>query len=216
MQVELDKIYVDDNLYPRSFVDFAITVHQYKEAAEAGAQFPDIEITPRGDRFLLIDGKHRLEAFKRLKRKTINATIIKNITDAELFKRAVEINVRHGRKLSVQEKVAAANRLLTEFDFGPEDVSSIVSMPISSFKRLIDERIDGTTRTGVAALLMTKKAPMVGTQLDSPQQQAGLAARDQRQIFQQALTIIKYGKLDTEDKELMAMVSELKELLGQI
>ena len=203
--IKIADITVDEDLYPRTSVDHYLTVHQYKESMDTGEEFPPIDLHKKMVDgvivYILIDGRHRLEANKRRKCEKILAIVSEGLSDGELFKRAILANARHGRKLSVQEKAAAAHRLLREFKFSKKDVSNVLSMPITSIENIIFSRIENVERVGLAALVMTKKGPVKNLLLGDnvPFAQEGLAARSQRQIFQQAITILENNALDLED-----------------
>ena len=53
--------------------------------------------------FILIDGHHRLEALKRLKAEKIEVEVI-DISDKEIYSKAVESNQGHGVPLTPKEQ----------------------------------------------------------------------------------------------------------------
>jgi hypothetical protein len=215
--IEISRIVEDPRLYPRVGADW-ITVHKYSEALATGATFPAIELAAKGGELLLIDGKHRVESHKKLKRVEILAEIKQGLTDAEIFARAVKLNCQHGRCLSTQERLVCGKRLQTEFGMQAMELENILGMKLDSLHRLQDERMQ-LVPVGVGLLTtqamaeMTKKAPLKDVEVNSAETLASvqnrMGARDQRQIFTEALNIIQNGLLDSGDAELIEIVRKL-------
>ena len=211
--IDLSKIVLDDNLYPRNGLDW-MTVYQYTDALKAKANFPAIEVAARGDEFVIIDGAHRVEAYRKAKKRKIRATIRRRWSDAKIFATSVKVNASHGRKLSTQERVRSAQRLLSEFKFKKDEVQKILDMPISTLTRLISQRVESYTAVGVAALV-TKKGPISNLDLSDvdpskvESAQKILNSSSQISIFKQALTILKNDMLDFSNPRLLKVVDEV-------
>lgn len=91
--MKISDIKINDEIYPRESFDTE-TVKRYREAMAAGAKFPPLVITSDNH---LLDGRHRLEAYK-LVGKTEVEVKIENPDDPAT--RAVELNLQHGKPLS--------------------------------------------------------------------------------------------------------------------
>ena len=78
-------------------------IGRYIEKYESGTSKPISVKEIDRQHYILIDGHHRIEALKRLKRRKIEADIL-DITDKELYSRAVEKNVDHGVSLTKDEE----------------------------------------------------------------------------------------------------------------
>jgi len=61
-QVQIDKILWDPSIYPRAKWSTA-TIERYADAMMAGEVFPPMVV--ERDTFRLLDGKHRIEAYKK-------------------------------------------------------------------------------------------------------------------------------------------------------
>jgi len=79
-------------------------VEEYKEAMEAGEQFPPIVVWDRNGHYWLIDGMHRLLASKRLGKETIKAEVVELENELEARILAIEKNASHGIPLDREEK----------------------------------------------------------------------------------------------------------------
>jgi len=86
----IQDIVIDETIYPRTGFDPDI-VERYREAMAAGAIFPPLAITTDGR---LLDGRHRLEAYKLIGMDEVEVIIEDPFDPAA---RAVELNLWHGK-----------------------------------------------------------------------------------------------------------------------
>jgi hypothetical protein len=111
-ETKIQDIVWDPSVYPRTKWNTA-TIDRYADALEAGAIFPPIVIEEGTNR--LLDGKHRLEAFKKAERKTIPAVVaaIPDGMTARYF--AATLSATHGDRLS-----NADIKVMAEEEFGAD------------------------------------------------------------------------------------------------
>lgn len=95
------------DLYPRFELNVKL-IQRYKECLD---QLPPIEINQNN---ILIDGFHRLTAFKSEKRDEIPATVIETSSEKEILKLAIEKNATHGLQLKPEEKRKYAIEFIEE------------------------------------------------------------------------------------------------------
>ena len=93
----------DTTFYPRHVVDEQ-TVREYKQSLQAGEELPPL-LADRKTR-TLVDGKHRLDAYVGVQGlETQVPVIFRDYADEKaMFIEAVEINSRHGRRLTPFDK----------------------------------------------------------------------------------------------------------------
>jgi len=109
MKIRVNQIVKDDDIYPRVRVSRE-TIKSYVEAIKGGAKFPPIlvqNVTENGqEKTILLDGYHRLEAYKLAGLEDIEATFWKNETleKKEWLERlrivSGQANISHGDRLS--------------------------------------------------------------------------------------------------------------------
>ena len=104
IRLKLNEAVVRGDLYPRATPD-AGTVQVYVENIEA---LPPIEVNQDN---ILIDGMHRLEAFRAAGAKVVDATVTPTAGDHELLMLAVRRNASHGYQLTKSDKRAVARRV---------------------------------------------------------------------------------------------------------
>lgn len=122
--IPLDSIEVDEKKYPRDHVD-AEAVEEYAAYMKGGAVFPDIEVYGgSGEFYLLIDGRHRVEAGRALGLGSIWAQVFRG--DArQATLRAVEANARHGVRRTHADKRKAVTILLQDQEWSKWNDSEI-------------------------------------------------------------------------------------------
>jgi len=96
-QIDIDAVVWEPGIYPRQKWNTS-TIERYADAIEAGEQFPPIILEHDTNR--LLDGKHRLEAHKRVGAKSICAEwhTIPDGMSARYY--AATLSARHGDRLS--------------------------------------------------------------------------------------------------------------------
>lgn len=126
---------LDERLYPRLSRDYRV-VRSYAAALETGSVFPPVLYGRIGKRIVLLDGWHRLAAFKAAGRKVIPAIDLGPLTEAEAFAAAVEANTRHGLALSQEERERAYRRLKL-YAVRPERIVAVLRAPLAAFEKRI-------------------------------------------------------------------------------
>lgn len=94
VKVPIEQVVEDYRFYPRTGVSDA-HARLLAQAMEAGEVLPPIRVEAKSMR--VIDGFHRLEAHRRLKRQEILAQVEDVKDDADFYERAVAANTAHGR-----------------------------------------------------------------------------------------------------------------------
>jgi len=100
-----------------------------------GIKFPPIAVAKVDQKpGIIVDGVHRFEARKLLKRESIEVEDKGEMTRAQAFAEAVRLNARHGKPLTKGDRLAAYKRLLEE-GFEVEKAAEIVSIPAGEIKK---------------------------------------------------------------------------------
>lgn len=120
MKVKVDEVKFIKELYPRFQLDNE-TINQYRQAVD---KLPPILIT-KDKR--LIDGYHRLTAYKLEGREEIEAEVFDSDDEKEIWLAAIRANTTHGRQLSMTEKKELSEKLYKK-DFALEDIKDVLSV----------------------------------------------------------------------------------------
>ena len=113
VKLPINKIIIPQGLLPRIFGVNEEKVEEYAEAMENGAEFPPIKVWEKLDgTYQVIDGVHRISAYRKLGKEYIEAEIIQGIEDEVNFMEwAIRENLKHGLPLSREDKREDARRL---------------------------------------------------------------------------------------------------------
>ena len=132
MKLAIEKIVIDENIYPRTAVN-EFNVAKLVSALSTGTVLPPITVEAKT--FRLVDGRHRYEAYKRKKLKTIEAVTKVYANEADLFADAVRNNIGHGQPLDSYTVRSAIIRL-TEYGYSKDAISDVVRMPLEQIEKI--------------------------------------------------------------------------------
>jgi hypothetical protein len=226
--LEINKKIIDENLYPRDSWNFQ-TSYGYSQAMLAGAKFPAITVAMLYGKQYLVDGRHRIEALKILKKTKIDAEVIVGWSKQRIFEEAIKRNVSHGRALTVHEKRVAALKL-RNWDYPPDKISALIQVPLDKLENFVAQRlvnaITGETIAEGGRVIESHVVPMIvksgikntvgssGLSMEMLEEtQHGIYSGTQRSLLIQLISIVKAGLLDTTNKEINKLVKELIGLL---
>jgi len=125
LSIPIERIFFEQSIYPRSKPNDK-TIDDYTTALELGAKFPPIKVqevfnAPFGEGYVIIDGVHRTNAYKKCKYSEIEAELLwDNPVDfqenlIELYRQSGRDNVSHGDRLTPADKKNYA-RYIAEMD----------------------------------------------------------------------------------------------------
>lgn len=206
MRIERKNIIVDDELYPRNQMDW-LTAYRYAEAMQAGAAFPPLVVGKRLGAFVLLDGRHRLEAYRRNKIGRIPC-ILSRVKPEDFLLEAIRLNAANGRPLTIQERIQSSARLKAA-GFSMGQIAKALFMPITSLTRLTADRVVTAPRVK-GGLALVRKAPVPASDgLTRNEDQKTLAAGSVLSILQQAVTVFENGWVNVTDEEVAEQVDRL-------
>lgn len=227
--IDVKSVITDKELYPREGWNH-FTAFTYSQAMLAGAKFPPIVVALSNGKYILVDGKHRLEAKVILKQDKIEAEVVAGWSRKQIYEEAVKRNTSHGKPLSVYERRKVGLRL-RNWQYPPNKISELINVPMDKLTTFIEQRltnaITGQTITSATSSQTPRKAEQVilktgirnaqnmdltMEQIDDVQE--GLYAGSQRSLLTQLIKIVKSNLLQ-KDKKTQKLIVELKELLNE-
>jgi len=229
--VKLEEVYFDEQLYPRSHYDWR-TVYDYSESMKAGAKFPPIILALLNGKKYLVDGKHRFEASKNLKLKSIKAIVYTGWNKDRIFKESVRANITHGRSLSPYEKRRIALRLM-EMKCQKAEISDLICVSEDKLENFVAQRlvntltgepvdyqeVEETAREIGRAILKSGVKQFAGKVLDDgdfsyiKDTQKNINISSQYNLLEQVVYLLKKNLIDKENKKVMILLKQLKKLL---
>ena len=104
MKAKVSEVIYREDLYPRVKTDPTL-VQKYAENIDV---LPPIEINQNN---ILIDGYHRLTAYKKLNIEEIEVTVTETKSEEEVYRLSIERNAKFGMQMNRDDKKACARRL---------------------------------------------------------------------------------------------------------
>ena len=99
VELEINSIHIPWDLYPRVITGVVEDiVEEYAEMIENGVEFDPILVWDKGDEYWVIDGVHRIEAYKRAGRSTIKDELVSCKNETDFLIKAIQANLKHGKK----------------------------------------------------------------------------------------------------------------------
>ncbi|KKN65860.1 hypothetical protein LCGC14_0477960 [marine sediment metagenome] len=219
--IELKQIKFDEKIYPRSQYSWQ-TGYDYSESMKVGSKFPPIVVALYKRRLVLIDGRHRFEANKILKKKTILAEVYTGWNYQRMFEEAITRNIQHGRPLSPYEKRNIALRL-RNMKYNLKEVSQLIQVPFDKLEDFIGQRLISATTgdTLVDRSVVVKSAfkHLAGNKFNKKDfaaiktTQKEIYVRDQAELLSTLIKLIEGGFLDTSNKKVNDLLNKLRSLI---
>lgn len=176
-KLQISSIVIDESLYPRNGIN-EMHLHRLVAAINTGAQLPPVIVEAKTRR--LVDGRHRYEAAKKLKWKTIEAIEKTYKNEADLFADAVRLNIAHGAPLDQYTVRSAIIRLQT-YGYSKQAISEVVRLPPADLEKI--ERGFATDTAGKPIALKGGLSHLAGHALDEQQKQINRRYSGPKAVF---------------------------------
>jgi hypothetical protein len=157
IEIPIDDVKFRRDLYPRSAVHPDM-VARYSHFLR---ELPAIEVNQRHE---LIDGWHRLEAFRQAKSPTIRVRVTEVSSDLEHIKLAIKRNATHGEQLPLEVELLPADKYDTVSHLGVKGALELIAKkpnPLDEAEAAVEEleilvaRLDDVTGMGAAPVLIS-------------------------------------------------------------
>jgi len=107
--VRIDELVVEASLQPRVG---GVDADHVKALEERPEGWPPLKVVRRDEAHLLVDGYHRWEAARNLRLESVRIEVMNVPPDEDLHELAFNLNVNHGRPLSLADRRTFAERVL--------------------------------------------------------------------------------------------------------
>ena len=213
MRLAVNQIVVDEEIYPRNDTNW-LTVYQYTQAMETGSVFPPLTVGKKDKSYVLLDGRHRLIAWKNRKATTV-PVIVSRIAPKDFFAEAIRLNALHGRPLAPQERIRAIVKL-RQIGYADVRISKLLWMPLTTMRKLVAERVERIKLSSGHVASVVRKAVIPPGRLKSDDQQRIFAVRSQVDLLDQLVGLIEQGMLLVSDEEVYARLVRIRQLLSTV
>ncbi len=135
-EIPIEYIETDEKIVSIRNAQSEEAIGRYMEKYESGTSKPISVKEIDRQHYILIDGHHRIEAMKRLKKRKIDAKII-DVSDKDIYSKAVEENVEHGVSLTKDEEENILLNFIDTFK-SDEEIAKVFHLA----RRTINDRIN--------------------------------------------------------------------------
>jgi len=210
--IEIKKAICDKEMYPRNLVDW-VTSYRYAKAMQSGAKFPPITVaSSMFGKLLVIDGFHRLEAYKQNKETHIEVEVLKGLNKKEIFIESVKRNIGHGRQFNSQERTRII-LTLEKWKMSQEIISEIIRIPTDDIQPFVSKRITRITETQEEIPLKSIIRNLSKTDVNEEPEQDYFAGRHQLQILNTLIILLENKYIDTNSQIINEKLNQIHKLL---
>lgn len=225
LTLRVSDVTVDEAVYPRGKVD-SLNVSGLVDAIIVGKTLPPILVATRVDgvevRNILVDGRHRLTAYKRAydDHAEVHAIGREYATMADLFEEAIALNAAHGRKLGHHDSARIVVKA-EELGISLERVADLLSVPPDKLRRrpIMAKPTAHTPGLAAASTVLLKRdfahlegQTLTAEQIQANERAAGAAAFHARQLSMR----IASDTVNLEDARLRRTLVRLRDQLAEL
>jgi hypothetical protein len=211
-KVKVASLTLDTTLYPRLDIDRQHVGH-LAEALAAGAKLPPIIVWGN----VVIDGFHRTHAVMAVHGDDADIGVVEEDfkNKAEAFKRAMELNAVHGRRLDRADRMHSY-WLARGLKLKDEDIAHSLNVSVDRLMQFVKQR--SAKRNGKREVLKRTIEHMAGRNLSKNQAEANDRLGGMTQVFyvNQVLLLIENDLIDLENEKLMARLEKLYDALKEL
>ena len=214
--LKINEIVLDEKLYPRNNILWQV-IARYKNAIRSGDKFPPIVVALFNEKYILVDGAHRLEAYKQLKGfEHVGVEVLTNLTEEEIYVEAVKRNNTHGAQFSYQE---TNNIILRLQDLGYDNVkiSELVKVPATEITNFLARSVVTTSVGNRFPLKPTLRHLVKNGEVESKveQDQESYSAISQMSILDEVISLIENKYINLNDERIVKRMVILKDFMDK-
>jgi len=215
-KLPLDKIEMKMDLYPRAVRDWQ-TTYRYTQVLLTGGNFPPICVNEVKGKYILVDGFHRFTAHKKTKKRVIEAEILKDLDNKEMFVEAIRRNTVHGLPLSPYDLAKAIERL-KNYKITKITISKITHVPVEKLEKFVSKRM---TKLYTGEKMFLRKplqhlSETSGLDLNPMELDTISIGEEQNRELINIINMLKTKTLNIDSKKTRALLEELYEILKDI
>jgi len=221
--LKISEIELDNNLYPRNDMDKK-AVQEYARAMDNGEAFPSIYVAEYKKKYILIDGRHRIEANKLRGEKYIKCEIKSNFPNKEsMYLAAIRSNLKHGVRFKKADRVKIGYRL-RGMGYNIDDVTKLVGIATKDIKKKVMAKVKR-----VKAMVKINKGKLPGIiheRIANEVKRGPIVTKKEEEYIdevnkaewqilklEEICDYIKYEKFETDNKKVCALITRIKKWL---
>ena len=211
--IDVTKVVLNKELYPRHDMNWAVKCRYYN-ALQAGAKFPPICVAELNGEFVLVDGLHRLTAYKESGIAQIPCEVLTGLDEKGIYIEAVKRNVSQGQPFSTYDTTKVILDL-QKWQISLETISELISIPIDKVMPFVIARTTSITSTGEEIALKSPLKNLATIPIASnPNDKMSGASRTQLAMIEGVITLVKNDWIDYSSEHIKQRMNELWVALG--
>ena len=220
--VETSRLIFDPDYYPREFTDFR-TVARYRTAMDGGSEFPPLDVVAQNGGFLVLDGEHRRQAYKKVGAERVKVHVL-DLPESKWLPFAVAANARNGRPYTVKEHTMIVHRLRSG-GLNDQEIAELLSQTSEWIFGVAERAIFQALEDGSDDVISLKRAllevkDLVQSKVDDPKTnlnlkgiQRHMSGQMQAHMLGQVVHLIESGLLNDGDSRVASYIDRLKTAL---
>ncbi len=220
--IPLAQVYYSEDVYPRTQPSWQ-TAYIYSQNMLSGSKFPPIVLALYKGKNYLVDGKHRFDAHRILKKKVIKAEIYTGWDKRKIYEEAVRRNVAHGQVLSPYEKRKIILKLRT-MKYSNRDISKLVHVPLDKLHHFVGQRLVSSTtgETIVDTIVKSALKHKAGGQYSQHEvetmenMQGQISSKSQVYLLNQVEELLRNNLIDWDNKLVYESLMLIKKHLQNV
>lgn len=224
--IPISKIVVDEEIYPRNKWSWQ-QAYTYANAMRMGEKFPPICVALSKGAYVLVDGKHRLEAHSQIqsgtkgkpkssKNKLVQCEVLHGLTMKEIWLESVKRNMKNGLPFSAFDKVKIIKKL-QDWKFSAQKISEVVMLPVDKVAGLNLTKMTHTISGDTIALKGTVKnvaGTTVADNFDSVQED--FEGSSQQRLLADVCVLIENNLLNLNHNLVLTEWNRLVDLIATV
>jgi len=205
----------DLTLYPRDEVNW-MTIVRYKDNMQTGSIFPPVIVAKYKNKFVLIDGFHRVAACRRLNIERIKAEVFRGLTKEQMYLKGVEANAKNARPFSSKELRQIVLKCRNDYKMPDNEISMIVCIPEERLSVFMADRL-AVTQADEVFVLKSQLKHLAGTTVSETFQneQRIYSAHCQLTFLEEFIYLLEHNHLDLKNEEIKEKVDRILKLLKE-
>lgn len=219
-KVKIESIICDDGIYPRQQVSWP-KVYEYQKAMEAGCVFPAIKLGCYKNKFYLIDGWHRVNAYKNRGVAEVDAIVQDYSSRIDMLDDATDIAMRGSLPLNMGDKTKVFN-LFKQSGKSDSEISLRLGVPVNNFNVFIDRFITKSGKTVIIPKMITEQLrdkrfseDYVEKSIDVKEANKLLISRNADHAINQVIFMFQNNLVPIEQESTKKLCIQLYDLLAE-
>ncbi len=209
--LKIKEIVIIEKIYPRKSLSEGLA-KSYAKAMKKGEIFPSVFVALFQHKYILVDGRHRLEAHKINGEQFIKADIKSNFPSMnDIYLASIRANLKHGLRFSIPDRIKIAYTM-ADMKFHTDDISKMSGISETIIEKKKTEKF---THIFVKDKIKSGKLPAKITEKVIHEPEKPIINEKDFQIHQLEgiIEFFRDSDFDTSDVKITKLIRRIKKSL---